>query len=206
MSSYKNIFLIRHGETEWNQSKRLNSFTDIPLSDVGERQINELSDSFSNVIIDHAFSSPLLRAKMTADIICKARSIKIIVDENLKEASFGIYEGKSAVVLESDKQSNDFSKWRDGEIMPPELELEPLRDVANRASSFLSFIEALEGNILVSSHGYFIRVLLASNVLGLDVRDFKKIWLSNGSCSIVLQQDKVKQIRLLNATKFDLEH
>ncbi|MGY8813834.1 MAG: histidine phosphatase family protein [Gammaproteobacteria bacterium] len=201
--SSKNIFLVRHGETDWNISNRYISFTDLPLNSNGKNQVSLLSKSFSNVPIDYIFTSPLQRAQMTAEIICDGLDIDINVEENLREASFGIYEGKTPEMLMNDQLSNDFKKWREGGEVAPTLELEPLAMVADRASQFLETISNIEGNILVSSHHYFIRILLAVNILGLEIKDFKKLSLSNGSCSVVQQINASNQIHLMNATRFE---
>lgn len=196
----KNIFLVRHGETEWNSLKKLNSRTDTSLSKNGEEQVKKLSKSLSHIKFDYVFSSPLLRAQQTAKLICK--DIKIITSKNLIEADFGDFEGCSAESLERNNPLSVFNKWRNGEKLSTDYNLEPLNVVSERANNFLiNDLQDLSGNILVTSHGYLIRVLLAKCVLGLKEADFKKIWLSNASCSVIRDSDFGFQIRVINATK-----
>jgi broad specificity phosphatase PhoE len=198
----KNIFLVRHGETDWNISNRLISFTDLPLNSEGEKQVSLLSESFLNVSIDHVFTSPLQRARRTAEIICDGHHIDIHQSDNLTEASFGIYEGGNSEQLVDDPNSSDFAMWREGGDVSSS-NLEPLSRVAERASQFLDSISDMEGNILVISHHYFIRIFLAVNILGLEISNFKKLRLSNGACSIVQQINTSNFLRLMNATRFE---
>ena len=79
------LYLIRHGETEWNSQHRAQSYTDIPLSDVGRQQAQCTAKRLQNVNFDIAYSSDLSRAKETAAIILGTRNIQITTSKNLRE-------------------------------------------------------------------------------------------------------------------------
>ena len=87
------IMLVRHGETLWNEERRCQGITDIPLSEKGVEQAKRLKERLRDEKIDIAFSSPLKRALKTAEIILEGRNIKLIVREDLRELDFGIFEG-----------------------------------------------------------------------------------------------------------------
>ena len=88
------IYLVRHGQTDWNVEKRLMGLTDISLNESGILQAKLLGKEASQLKIDRIFSSNLLRAKETAEIINKFINVDISLDERLKELNYGVIEGK----------------------------------------------------------------------------------------------------------------
>ncbi|MCR5832953.1 MAG: histidine phosphatase family protein [Candidatus Saccharibacteria bacterium] len=88
------IILVRHGETDWNLESRLMGQTDIPLNKHGIEQAHTLKDSLAGVEFDCCFSSPLLRAKETADIIREDRNCDVVCDDLLMERFGGKFEGQ----------------------------------------------------------------------------------------------------------------
>jgi len=91
------LYLVRHGETDWNAEGRLLSSTDRPLSVRGEQQAAALADDLAGVRWDRAYSSPLVRARRTAEVVLAARpdAPALVVDGRLREMDFGPYEGWS---------------------------------------------------------------------------------------------------------------
>jgi len=88
------ICLVRHGESEWNKLKRLQGSTDIPLNDAGRDQAKQIGHFLKILEWDQIISSPLMRAKETADIIAKVINIpSFFVDKNLSERNYGKAEG-----------------------------------------------------------------------------------------------------------------
>lgn len=87
------LYIIRHGKTDWNEKKKLQGRTDIPLNDEGRKMAVEAGVAYKDVHFDVCYCSPMLRAKETAELILSGRNIPIIYDERLKEMSFGEYEG-----------------------------------------------------------------------------------------------------------------
>ena len=98
------IYLIRHGETDWNAEERLLSRTDVPLNAMGERQAHDLAAALAAVPWDRAITSPLIRARRTAQILLAARpdAPDLVVDDRLVEMDFGPYEGWTSAELEAD--------------------------------------------------------------------------------------------------------
>ena len=87
------IYLMRHGETEWNVARRFQGTTDIPLNENGRRLAGLTARALKDVPFDAAFSSPLARAYETAQIMLGDRQVEILKDPRLIELSFGEYEG-----------------------------------------------------------------------------------------------------------------
>ena len=102
------IYLTRHGQTNWNikhsnqtvnNSYTISSVTDddfIDINDIGVKQANELAEKLKKIKIDLIICSPLPRAKQTAEIIIKGRSIPILYDKDISVREFGEYKGKTA--------------------------------------------------------------------------------------------------------------
>ncbi len=86
------LYVIRHGLTEWNVEKKLLSYTDIPLNEIGIKQCQEAEKLVKNLDYDIVFCSPKLRTKMTLEII-NSKNIPVIYDDRLVERDAGDLEG-----------------------------------------------------------------------------------------------------------------
>ncbi len=84
------IYLIRHGETDWNKSKVMQGQTDIPLNSNGIEQAKQISQKLKDVKFDIIFCSPLLRTRQTFENL--GRTEKVIFDDRLKERNYGKFE------------------------------------------------------------------------------------------------------------------
>ena len=132
-----NVYLVRHGETDWNLEGRLMGQTDIPLNKNGMNQAKTLQKKLENIKFDICYTSPLKRAKETAEIICENKC-DIIEDDLLKEKCAGKYEGKLKNEID----------WSD-----KDASIEPDEHVFDRANMFLKKIKhTTYGNVLVVSH------------------------------------------------------
>ncbi|MCI9016927.1 MAG: histidine phosphatase family protein [Clostridia bacterium] len=89
------LLLTRHGQTDWNVARKIQGTTDIDLNQTGIKQAELTREKLLNEKIDIIISSPLKRARKTAEIINKGRNIPIIIDNEIKERCFGIFEGKT---------------------------------------------------------------------------------------------------------------
>ena len=89
------IFLVRHGETEWNLQNRLQGNKDSPLTPDGIQQALGVKKSLEQFTIDHAYVSPLKRARDTMGIILKDREVEVAIKDNLREINLGPWEGKT---------------------------------------------------------------------------------------------------------------
>jgi len=87
------LYIMRHGRTPWNELKKLQGRTDIPLSEEGHSMALRAGGDYADVHFDICYCSPLLRARETAELVLKGRSVPIVTDERLCEMSFGEFEG-----------------------------------------------------------------------------------------------------------------
>ena len=154
------VYFIRHGETDWNKEGRLQGRVDIPLNTQG-RHVAELTyEALKEVPFDVAFTSPLMRACETAEIILRGRDIPIIKDERIIEVDFGIYEG----IKKSDWDENIINFFRKSELYVPKGDGEALESVLEREGAFLRelFINPMyqKSTVLVSTHGAALSGLL----------------------------------------------
>ena len=170
------IYLIRHGETDYNKGRRLQGVTDIPLNARGIELAEKTAEGLRDIAFDRIYTSPLIRSRKTAEIIRGSRDIEIIPTDGLKEISFGDYEGLT-VLTESynipDPDFCDFFNAPERYHTPPGGEsIEALRQ---RTTSFIREImsdPANEGKtLLMASHGAAIRGML-SGLQGLPVAQF----------------------------------
>lgn len=87
------IYMIRHGETDWNKMRRLQGQVDIPLNEFGRHLAVETAPALKDISFDIVFTSPLKRAKETAELVIGERDIPIIEDKRIMEMGFGEFEG-----------------------------------------------------------------------------------------------------------------
>lgn len=153
------IYFMRHGQTDWNVKKRIQGTTDIELNSEGIKQAEQAREKLKDIQIDIILSSPLKRAKKTAEIVNKDRKLKIIYDDKLKERCFGIYEGHvitNAEIFESEVLFDTNKNIERDNI-------EPINTLYKRIENKLDEIkEKYKGkNVLVVTHGGVLRVVNA---------------------------------------------
>src|SRR5699024_2329666 len=129
------LYLIRHGQTDWNLRAALQGRTDIPLNETGRRQAQEARQRLEGVRFDAVYSSPLSRAMETAALVSGWPMEKIRTDQRLIEIAFGPYEGKDTHTL-----GPAFAPFfaDPASYQPPEGG-ESLNSVLERTADFLAF-------------------------------------------------------------------
>ncbi|MDE5582769.1 MAG: histidine phosphatase family protein [Ruminococcus sp.] len=150
------LYIMRHGQTEWNAKHKLQGRTDIPLSDKGRTMARSAGNEYRNIHFDVCYCSPLVRAKETAEILLKDRNIPVITDDRLVEMSFGVYEGKENCFQL--KESNIYTLFKQPEkyIVPVENG-ESFDELYSRTGEFIR--EVVEPqlkehkDILIVGHG-----------------------------------------------------
>ena len=195
----KRVFIMRHGQTEWNVTARLNSTTDISLSEKGRRDIAAIRPVFSGVTIDRMFASPLRRAHDTARLLALDPPIEL--DARLAEVNFGPFEGKTPQELSTGPLAQTFELWRrePDPVIPPGAE--DFYDAAARAQAFFATLNELDGTTLIVSHGVFLRVLLCQCVLGMPPTLYRRIVVDNGRISEITWEGNLPRLSKLNATR-----
>jgi broad specificity phosphatase PhoE len=114
------LFLIRHGETDWNVEGRYQGQADPPLNDRGLRQAHELGDKLASVNLDLLYTSPLLRSEQTAQIISRKLAIPFYKDERLMEINQGKWQTRLRSEIEA-LYPDLFRRWETEpwEVTPP---------------------------------------------------------------------------------------
>lgn len=160
------FFIVRHGETTWNVAKLLQGHQDSPLTDKGVMQVKELAQQFATIHFDHVFSSDLMRAKRTAELLTIAKQLAINTTHLLRERSFGKYEGKPREMFQAENEElikqyealsqNEQWKFKYGDDM------ESSEEIVTRLLTFLrETAVTYEGKtILIVTHGGVLRTLL----------------------------------------------
>ncbi|WP_332649575.1 histidine phosphatase family protein [Lysinibacillus sp. 54212] len=152
----KTIYLVRHGETEWNKLGKLQGWLDSELTELGVQQARALQYTFQGMDIDTVYSSDLGRAISTARLIVPAQ--EPVIDARLKEIFLGEWQGKELQYLERDPCYEQY-------VCSPQsfqpTTQETFQSVANRMHACLqSVAQKNEKNIIMVSHGIAIHCLL----------------------------------------------
>jgi probable phosphoglycerate mutase len=175
-SSLPVVYLTRHGETEWSLSGQHTSRTDIPLTPKGERNAIALGTRLKTRSFAAILSSPRIRARRTCELAGFGAQMKL--DEELTEWDYGEYEGLTT--REIRQRRPNWQIFRDGAPGG-----ESPKDVAARADRVIGRLRAIDGDVLIFTHGHFGRVLGARWVGGLDVAAGALLLLSAGSISMM---------------------
>ncbi len=178
------IWLVRHGQTAWNEQGRFCGHTDIPLSPFGLRQAHKLASQLQHKPITAIYSSDLSRARETAEIIAKKRLINIFFSPAWREIYFGMWEGLTydEIATSSHEQLGFFTDPE--HAAPPQGET--LTEVLQRVIPALHEIMQREqhGEIVLVSHGGVLRGLLCS-LLGMPLRNQWQLRIDTGSLGAI---------------------
>lgn len=175
------LYFIRHGETDWNKEGKLQGHSNIPLNQQGEKQALKLKGLLHHVNFTAAFSSDLMRACKTAEIVLSSQPMSIFQTEALRERCMGIWEGRSMIDLKKnfkEKQSY-FDQLSKQEFLAYTWDdkSESYEDVYKRVKYYVGQHAAdhLGSSVLVSTHGGVLRALLYS----LDFKTGQRWQVSN---------------------------
>jgi probable phosphoglycerate mutase len=169
------ILLARHGETKWNAEGRYQGQVDVPLSEVGQAQASKLGERLREVHIDRAVSSPLSRAKRTAELaLGPAREPMLRLDSGFAEIAHGTWEGLLATEIDAMDRER-LRAWREAPepvLMPQGESLQQVLDRAWPALQRATAGMGAEETLLVLAHDAVNRVLLC-RILGLPM---SRLW------------------------------
>lgn len=156
------IYLTRHGETEWNEKKLVQGHTDIPLNNKGVKQAKQLGKELENIHFNTVFSSDLLRAKNSAEIIVFGKNLKITIIKALRERFFGRFEGKHLDELRKIiGETILITKIKQKKLKLFDVEND--EEVISRLIPFIKKIAKnnLGKNVLIVTHGGLLRAFLS---------------------------------------------
>src|SRR5690606_28171707 len=171
-----NIYLLRHGETQWNaDGNKYCGHTDIPLTEKGISQANQVYEQFQGMEFSQVYSSPLQRAAKTAQIASGTHNV--ISDDRLIEVDFGNWEGKTKEEFIPENET----LWQNWERHPETTKAgesgETASEVIERVDDFFSSIIQKHSDgetILVVAHNGINRLYMAHK-LGMPLNAYRKI-------------------------------
>ena len=192
------LWLVRHGETDWNVEQRFQGSSDQPLNATGEAQAQSLASRLITMTFDGIYSSDLIRVQRTAELALNGDTESISFDERLRELYFGTWEGLT---------------WQEArEQFPAEFELwagdreqnphggERMSDVVSRITAFLDDIQSKHGkddNVLIFAHGGVLGTLVCL-LLGNDPTKWWQYRFLNCTLSQVIIVNRGAVLATLN--------
>ena len=191
------LYILRHGETDWNLTGKLQGWTDVSLNETGKSQAKALAERLRSIDFISCVSSDLSRAKETALLATEGR-YNIIEDQRFREIFCGVWEGQSIESLRKNNEHIDLY-YTDPLNNPP-------RDGETTQALFHRCSEAVEelitthknqgGNILITSHGGAIRTLI-SYLIGVGIEASNSFQINNCGIARILIEDSGRR-RLLS--------
>ncbi len=168
------VWLVRHGETEWSRDHRHTSTTDLPLTPVGEQAAADLAPRLAEAPFDLVLTSPRQRARRTAELTGHADAT---VDDDLVEWGYGDYEGVTTAEIRETVPG--WTVWTH-----PTPGGETAAQVTERLDRVVARLRADGQRALVFGHGHALRALTA-RWLGLPVGDGRHFRLDTSTVSVL---------------------
>jgi 2,3-bisphosphoglycerate-dependent phosphoglycerate mutase len=151
------LLLARHGETEWNRTGRFQGHADPPLSEIGRRQAADLAEALAADGIGAIYTSDLLRASETAEVVATRLGLGVVEDSGLREIDVGSWSGLTRDEIAA-RFPDGFERWQRGELGHDGETREQLTDRVVAAVERIARAHAGE-TVLVVTHGGAIRAL-----------------------------------------------
>jgi probable phosphoglycerate mutase len=169
------LYLVRHGETEWSRARRHTGRTDLPLSPVGEAEARALGSHLRGLEVDRVLCSPMARAVTTAKLA--GFGDRVERSDALLEFDYGRYEGMTTAEIRAERP--DWDLFRDG--CPGG---ETVAAAAERARALVAELTAGAGRAILFGHGHQLRILTAC-YLGLPPEAARHLFLGTASLSVL---------------------
>jgi broad specificity phosphatase PhoE len=193
------LWLVRHGETEWSAAGRHTSRTDVPLTEHGREMAARLGESLAGTEFAAVLRSPMLRAKETCEIA--GFGDVAVVDDGLREWDYGVYEGKTSKEIQAEIPG--WSVWKDVIVGG-----ETAEQVGARADGVIARAVALAGagaegagtvRVAMFAHAHILRIL-AARWVGLAARQGSLFGLSTASVSVLGLERETRVLLRWNRT------
>jgi broad specificity phosphatase PhoE len=182
------VYLIRHGETEWSLSGQHTGITDIPLTENGRKVAKLLEPLLAKETFALVLTSPLQRARRTCELAGLGERAEI--DRDLMEWNYGEYEGLTS--REIREKAPGWLLFNDG--CPGG---ETPEQVGNRADRIIARARGAQGNVALFAHGHLLRVL-AARWLGFPASAGRHFLLDTGTLNILSYYQGVPAIKRWN--------
>ena len=176
------VLFVRHGETDWNRSRRIMGRQEIGLNETGRFQSLALKQALKGFPVDALYTSPILRARETADILSEERPVRPVDDERLVEVDYGDWVGKTFAEVRETPGYVPYFKRLDSPVAPGG---ETLYQVRDRMLDFLRDLKERHADqtVLVASHADTIKCLLMA-VLEIPFANIWRFRIDNVSVSL----------------------
>lgn len=195
----KILYLIRHGQTDWNKLDSIQGNQDIPLNEVGLQQAEETAEILKDVHIEHVYTSKLMRAYQTGSIIAKSQGVGCDKINGLQEISFGDYEGRTKAQLKEEFGEDFYHKL----FHSQEMQDFAFKNGESKKQCKIRFSKAIlkllnsvpYSTIAVVAHGFVINTFLSViNFNDIVVRGVK-------NCEVIYleyEDGKFSNIKIIN--------
>ncbi|KAL7213072.1 hypothetical protein ACSBR2_015723 [Camellia fascicularis] len=184
LSSPKKVTLVRHGLSSWNDESRVQGSSDLSiLTETGVQQAERCKKALANINFDQCFSSPISRAKSTAEVLWQGREEPLVFLDSLKEAHLFFLEGMKNVDAR-EKHPKEYTTWREDPSNFIVNGVYPVRKLWRTANEAWKEILFTPGErFLVVTHKSVLRALICT-ALGLGPERFRAIDINNGGISV----------------------
>ncbi|SRR5579884_1807386 len=187
------LYITRHGQTEWNVAKIMQGHHDSPLTELGVSQVTWLSESLSHIDFAAIYSSSTLRARRTAEILRRQRSLEVVAHDHLCELYMGEWEGQKYGELEERYPEAFSAFWNNPHLFKPVNGGESYYDLQERVLPLLKTIIARhEGEeVLIVTHAGTLKMILGY----LGKRPLADLWKPpviepTGLCKVVIEDGR----------------
>lgn len=182
------LYIIRHGQTEWNLQRRLQGWKNSELTEKGRKDAERLAHRLKDIEFDKIYTSQQKRAIDTGNIIKEDREIDLITLEGLKERGFGSWEGMK--IEDIDRLHGErYKVYKETPHLYDPIDGEGFKEIYTRVNKALDEILSQGGeNILIVSHGITIKVIL-SIIKGIPLERLNEIPVFEGTALSICQVD-----------------
>lgn len=177
------LLLVRHGETDWNREGRFQGHADTPLNEAGRAQAEQLAASLDGELVTAVYTSPLARARETAEIVAAPLGLDPLPDARLKEIDVGSWTGLTMAEIEN-RFPEELRRWRE-EVHHGWLDGESYQELGTRVIAGVREIAERHagGTVLIVGHGGTLRVTLA-HAAGVDMAEHRRRVPPLANCSL----------------------
>lgn len=175
------VFLIRHGVTDWNENGRVLGRSAIALNARGRAQAKALGAALHDVQLDTVLVSPQLRAQQTAELSAQAQGLPLFTEPRLDEVWVGRWQGKTWAELRGDPDLEQYGR-------DPTYECEAIEPAAGVQQRVVAVVEQLRAGathrVALVSHGDPLKLVLA-HYLDMDLTAYRRLAIDTGSVSVL---------------------
>jgi alpha-ribazole phosphatase len=185
--------LIRHGQTDWNVSGRIQGQSDVPLNAVGKQQVAALAEGLASMPIDAVYASDLMRARTTAEVMVDPHGLDVQLEPRLREVHFGEWEGFTYDELldRIPGFAEAWDAWSADRVHRAPPGGESLLQFSERVAAALEDVRAAheDGTVALISHGGSIRMTFCV-LMGLPLTSYWQMSVHNTGVSEIEMRER----------------